>query len=74
MINGAVDPASNANPKRLFRLNIERRVLTGAELSALIVVSAKIAPMDMSLLLPSELSVPTYIHATADETPSNPEA
>ena len=74
MINGAVDPASNANPKRLFRLNTERRVLTGEELSVLMVVSAKIAPLDMSLLSPTALSVPTYIHATVDETPSNPEA
>ena len=42
-IQGRTDESSNGTPKRTFDLSIVRRVLTEAELDALVAISAKIA-------------------------------
>ena len=49
LIDNAVDPSSNTNPKKKFKLCVQERTLKEAELDALIAISKVIGPVNSSV-------------------------
>ena len=45
LIHGAVDPGSNANPKKLYSLVVTTQPLSADQISALVAISAAISPV-----------------------------
>ena len=73
MIHGSVDPASNANPKKLYSLVVTTQPLSADQISALVAISAAISPVKDIYATKNDESevpdVPTYL--TVDDNGNN---
>ena len=70
MIHGAVDPGSNATPKKLYSLVVSTQPLTADQVPALVAISAAISPVKDEYATKTDefdiLDIPRYINAKVD--------